>query len=506
MKKFFPVQRNSRGFDFFCAMSSAILLTLSFPQMNFFYLSWIGLIPLLVALKGKTLRQSWNVAYLTGLLFFWGTLYWFVHVTFIGAFFLLAYLSVYFGLFGVGYYFFARGKPAMRLFLLPCCWVLLEYARAHFLTGFGWASLGYSQYKNLWILQSADVSGVYGISFLIILVNVFLAEWLSIGRKNKNQLWILTGLVIGIMSVVIGYGVVRFDQYKPTGQGVQVAVVQGNVDQELKWSRTQWPMIMDQHMELTQQVAEKHPALIVWPETAFPGFLWEDAEDLRRVVTLAEKENVNILVGSIVHEVDDYYNSAVLVEANGHTDQVYHKLHRVPFGEFIPFRKYLPAIINDMIPIGDLTAGREHKIFHLTKDVFFATVICFEDTIDSLTREFTKHGAQFLVNITNDAWFKRSKSPYLHLQGSVFRAVENRRSLIRSANTGVSAIINRRGEIEGQIKDYQNNSIFVSGVLVGVVEQSSELTVYTKLGNIFVGLCAGFLVFGSLGLIKLNNN
>ena len=176
---------------------SGILLIFAFPQTDWWMLSWIGLIPMLFALDGKSARQSFGLAYLAGLIFFWGTMYWFIHVTWVGAFFLIAALSVYFGLFGLGYWWLMSAPPLCergdrgefcrgiwRPFMVAALWVCLEFLRGHLFSGFDWASLGHSQYKNLWMIQIADITGVYGISFLVVFFNLTLKNIWDLRRDQ----------------------------------------------------------------------------------------------------------------------------------------------------------------------------------------------------------------------------------------------------------------------------------------------------------------------------------
>ena len=176
---------------FFLCLFSSLLLILSFPKVDIWILVWVSLIPLFIALDGKKYGSAFGTAYLCGLMVFAGTLYWFIHVTLLGMILLVLYLALYYGAFGVLYIYFSRRKFCEQLFLLPSCWVALEFVRSYFLTGFGWVSLGYSQYKKLSLIQIADVTGMYGISFLIVMVNVWLKNFFVgklAGKKFKNPI------------------------------------------------------------------------------------------------------------------------------------------------------------------------------------------------------------------------------------------------------------------------------------------------------------------------------
>ena len=478
---------------------SAVLLTLSFPQANIWMFSWIGLVPLMRALDGKKLGQAFWTAYMGGLLFFSGTIYWFVHVTIFGAILLILYFAVYFGLFGLGYSY-ARDRSALfKLLVLPSWWVVLEFARGHLLTGFDWASLGYAQYTNLPVIQIADITGVFGVSFLIVMVNVGVKLCMEVRTVNKPRGfvygWGMAGVPVFVLVMVLGYGGWRLHAFSQmqSSSSMAVTVIQANIPQAMKWESSAWPDIMRRYLALTRKAAMDHPDLIVWPETSFPGFLWEDDDLLQDIKTLVQQINTPLLFGSIVKEEGNYHNAAILLSGQGEVTQQYHKMHLVPFGEYIPLRRFFP-FLERIVPISDFTPGTQRTVF----GSHFSVLICFEDTVARLTRQFVGQGARWLINITNDAWFQDSKAPFMHLQGAVFRAVENRRSLVRAANTGVSCIIDPRGTIVRQVEDEHNKPTFVDGYAIATIYPNDAKTLYTKYGDIFAYLCFGCILIAIL--------
>ena len=321
----------------FFLISSSILLILSFPKYDYSLFVWAGLIPLLFALDGKTYKQAFGTAYLCGVLFFSGTVYWIGHVTVFGAVLLILYLALYFGFFGLGYIYFSRYKPAVKIFLLPSLWVVLEYIRAHALSGFGWVSLGHSQYKNLWVIQVAEITGMLGVSFLVVMVNCFLKEWIA-GKR-----WKLMGLPIFILVSILGYGIFRISFFnKQELETIKAGVVQANISQQMKWQESLWASIIDKYFVLTKETVKEHPDLIVWPETAFPGFLLKDKKYFQKLQILATEIKTPILFGSVTKEGELYYNSAALLSSEGKVVQRYDKKHLVPFGEYVPFRTNFP--------------------------------------------------------------------------------------------------------------------------------------------------------------------
>jgi len=395
-------------------------------------------------------------------------------------------------------------KPLMKLFLLPSIWVGLEYTRGHALSGFDWVSLGHSQYKNLVMIQIADITGMLGVSFIVVMVNYVIKEMISLKlrheiRLSKNEMKKLVVIVLMTLICVFGYGAYQLTLPPYVQSSLKVAVIQGNIEQDLKWDETAWPMIMQKHLELTKQAALEKPDLIIWPETSFPGHLWEDVERFDQLKKFVHRLEIPLLFGAVVKDRNTYHNSAILLSAEGFILQKYDKLHLVPFGEYLPLRKQLP-FLSSIVPIADFTAGNRFTRFPLKNEgpETFSVLICFEDTVSRLSREFVQRGAQFLVNITNDAWFKDTKEPFLHLQSSVFRTIENRRSLIRSANTGVSCYIDAKGRIIDLVKGPREKTTYVTGYSLANVGLFSGQTFYSKFGDVFTYMCIGCILFCAL--------
>jgi apolipoprotein N-acyltransferase len=288
---------------------------------------------------------------------------------------------------------------------------------------------------------------------------------------------------------------------------VRVAVVQANIPQELKWERSSWPSIMEKYLALTKEVVLEKPELIIWPETAFPGFLWEDPVLFEELKQFVAHHGIPLLLGVVTQEEESYYNSALLISERGEVIQQYNKLHLVPFGEYIPWRQFFP-FLSQIVPIADFSSGREYTLFPIPKKnnqardkepgekKFFSVVICFEDTVARLVRGFARQGSSLLVNITNDAWFQDTKAPFMHLAASLLRSIEMRKSLIRAANTGVSCFIDPHGRILKCVHNEHNKKTYVAGYAIQEVPLNLEKTFYTKFGDIFTYLCFGCILGG----------
>ena len=495
-RKLFDSQRYypaSFLFSAFLCFLSAVVLSLAFMSSQFWFCAWIGLIPLFFALEKKSLSKTFLLAYFTGVIFYVLTIYWIAYVTILGLILLVLYLAIYFGVFGVCVSVFSKDSSFLRSsFLISSSWIVLEFLRSRLLTGFGWVSLGYSQYKNLAIIQIADFGGVFAVSFLIILGNLLIKQVIK-GVRNRQIYF--RKIIIPFLCIIfsVGYGLIKLGQTTEAGK-LRVSVIQGNIPQEIKWSADSKLAILDKYIDLSREASLDSPDIIIWPEASFPGSL-DDNRLFNKVLSLATRLKTHLLVGIVSCEKEVFYNSTILVSNKGKKLKRYDKLHLVPFGEFIPLKNLFP-FLSSIVPIGDFTSGRDYTIFSLGKNnkkLKFSTLICFEDVFPELSRAFVKKGAGFLINMTNDAWFKQSSAPYQHLQASVFRAVENRKFLIRAANTGVSCFINSYGEIISKVSNRRGKDIFISGYKTEDVEINNIETLYTKFGDIFVLCCFLFL-------------
>lgn len=479
------------GKKVFPCVWSAILLILSFPGFNLEYLGWFGFVPLFFAAHGKGKARSFLLFYLTGLFFWWGIIYWLVNVTFIGTFVLVLYLALYFGVFGLFFHSYCALRTNYCVLLLPCAWVILEYIRSHLFTGFPWALLGYSQYLNLPVIQMADVTGAWGVSFVVMLVNATIHSIL--GKKQRY----LVPVFIVMITLIYGYSKLYLTPKTEDRAPVKVAVVQANIPQELKWEPSAREFIMAKYTRMTREASGNNPDLIIWPEAALPVVLEEEARYFQLVQALAGNIKVPILLGAVTRQQDNYYNSALLLSTKGDPVYNYRKIHLVPFGEYIPLRRQLP-FLETVAPIGDITPGKEYTIFELeyagkdravSQGARFGVLICFEDLFPGLSRKFVQNGAHFLINITNDAWYKKTPAAEQHLSASVFRAVENGVGLARCANTGVSGFVSARGIID-TVKDSLGRKIFVEGFSVQTIDISKTgRTFYTRYGDVFVVVC-----------------
>ena len=483
---------------FLCLVSS-VLLILSFPNFNIWLLAWFGFVPLFFAIRNKSKGKAFLLFYFTGVIFWLGIIYWLIHVTVIGMVILILYLALYFGIFGLIISTIKHKQSSINLLFIPSLWVILEYLRSHLFTGFGWALLGYSQYLNLPVIQIADITGSYGVSFLVMTMNVAIWQVIQQVRSRTPEVKkiLVTYLPFFLFFLcVLGYGYHNLFR-APTAekaQRVRISIIQGNIAQSIKWDAQERSFILNKYLDLSKQAAKDRPDLVVWPESAYPDYLMaeEFSKDIKQQLFSLK---IPLLIGVVIQEDERYYNSALLISKNCDIIQRYDKIHLVPFGEYIPLKKIFP-FLNTVVPIGDFTTGEMYTVF--TTPARFAVLICFEDIFPELSRKFVAQGANFLTNITNDAWFSKTSSPYQHLQASVFRAVENRTPLVRAANTGISCFINPQGKIISWVRDYKDQDIFVSGYKTEEFDLKITDSFYTRFGDIFVIGCLVGIIYGTI--------
>lgn len=499
------------------AAISGLMLTCSFPKIGWHWMAWVSLVPLLFSLQGTSPFNGFRLGLLTGLvhqitLIYWmtitmnqfGGLPWAVSIPVM--LLLAAYLALYTGVFSWLLVRFIQ-KPLLRIIGIPCLWVGLEFIRACLFTGFPWELMGYSQYQNLHWIQMADFSGVYGVSFLVVLINAMVFFTLQQRIEGQEQQKISKVLTFGIpatglviLVLVWSYGDFRIQQTDDRIQkspSARMAVVQGNIEQSLKWDPAFQEETVRKYVDLSLGVKPDAPELVVWPETATPFYFLYDEPLTRKVVEGIRQAETDFLLGAPSFSVNgghfNYYNSAYLLDAKGSVKGKYDKVHLVPYGEYVPLKKWLPFIGKMVENVGDFQAGPEGSYLSW-KDFRLGILICYEGIFPELSRQAVKNGASVLINITNDAWYGKTSAPYQHFSMAVFRAVENRRTLVRSANTGFSGFIDPNGRI------LQSTGLFEDAALTRAVPMLSGLSPYSRTGDVFALICLAL----SAGLVLLS--
>jgi apolipoprotein N-acyltransferase len=398
-------------------------------------------------------------------------------------------------------------RNLLLAFLLATAWVTMELIRGTLFSGWGWNMIGSALHAQWAMIQIVEFTGVAGLSFIVVFTNVILVATvrrliIETQVKPIKPHFDFTINMVMVMAVVV-YGI-RAVQLTEPSRAVRVSAVQPNIPREQKFNQEFAAITFEQFTRLSQLGIQSNPDLLLWPESSMPDTMLPDSDSYRFVMQFTAEAKVDLLLGIIDQDETTAYNAALLVSDAGQRTQWYRKMHLVPFGEYVPGRHTLPGlarIVGDQVP-EDFGFGREHSVFRMSKyDVQMAPLICFEDTIGELTRRFVLAGANLLANVTNDGWFKESAGSQQHLANAVFRCVETRLTMVRSANTGVTCFINRYGRITQVLLD-ENGSQFTEGVLSGAVEVpiTHEHTFYVRHGEVFAKACGAVTMLTLLGI------
>ncbi|CUS35967.1 Apolipoprotein N-acyltransferase [Candidatus Nitrospira nitrosa] len=518
----------SRQLIFACA--SGLFLPLCFPKFDLGLLAWIVLIPLHLALDQCSKLRAFWIGWLSGLIGFTGIMAWVVTamttygkvpepVSYAILLLLTSYLGLYTGLYSLAVVWLRDLIPRYGIFFAPCFWVALELLRTYLLSGMPWCLLGYSQYRELELIQVADHTGVYGISFLIVLVNLALAElvlWLMPFFRGVHPVklpWELltTAASCMVLSWVYSSAVLNDRNTRDPNTSITVGVVQPNIDQAVKWDKAFRNETMQRFDRLTAELGTGTD-LVVWPEAATPFILEREKEYQAQLVAWAERAQAPLLLGSpalrFYPDRRPYLlNSAYLLGRDGTLLGRYDKYHLVPFGEYIPLKSSLLFFLDKLVEgIGDFEAGPGPTTLSFTpkswgtegspgsRPVKFGVAICYEVIFPDLVRQFAANGAEFLVTITNDGWFGPSSAPAQHFAMVVFRSVENHVAFARAANTGISGFIDPFGQI------IHTTPLFTEQASHAVIPTRHIPTFYSYYGDVFayacVILCALLCLFG----------
>lgn len=466
-------------------MATAVALGLAFPRTDWEGIVWVGLTPLIV----DSLRQPARLAFAWGWVF--GTVFYLVllrwldftfrtystipwPLTWLVTFALGGYCALYFGAFAAGVSWLGRRSIVSALCASPFFWVAGEWLRGHLFGGFPWGLLGYSQYLRLPVIQIAELTGVYGVSFVIVAINAAIAGCFVLAWRPALAGVGLAGVVL---AGTLGFGFWRLAAPAPPGE-VTVAIMQPSIEQPLKFDPAFASTTMAIYLTLTSRAGAERPDLIVWPETATPTPIRRDPELLRTLGALSGSLHVPLLVGSI--DVDGstppkVRNTAFLITERGIVGR-YDKIQLVPFGEYVPLSGLIGFVRGWAEFISELEPGYRASVFP-GPPAPFGVVICYEGIFPELVREFVRGGARLIVNMTNDAWFGRTSGPWQHLAMYPFRAVEHRVAVVRAANTGVSAFIMPSGKIVRRVPLYERTTVAER------VPLRSTVTLYSRLGD-----------------------
>jgi len=517
------------------AIVAGLLLAAAFLEIGLAGLAWVGPALILATAWGKSGGDAFRIGYVAGLAHYLASLYWLLLIPARGYPILgLVSVSAYLALYPAAWVWLLSGKVGAGGWARrtawslggAAIWVALEMIVGRLLSGFPWNLIGTSQYQMLPLIQIASVTGVYGVSFLVVWVSIsiYSAVLAILRQPTVRHAWlgeIILPLAALMAVFVFGFGQLR----EPTSDGLtlRVTFVQPSIPQTMIWNEKENDNRFRQLLELTTQSLTNETDLLLWPEAAVPKMIRYDEETFRTITGLARSNHVWMIIGSDDAERrvgstnpddGDYFNSSFLVSPDGKLANVYHKRHLVMFGEFIPLIRWLP-FVKWFTPItGGFTSGDKFVTFEMEvggqalawpgntlkrelqragsetgASIKTATLICFEDVFPQLVREYANDETDFLVNLTNDGWFGEGAEQWQHAASAVFRSVENGLPLVRCCNNGLTCWIDSRGRLREIFRD-KSGSVYGAGVMTAQIPvlapgEKRAATFYNKYGDWF---------------------
>jgi apolipoprotein N-acyltransferase len=455
---------------------------------------------------------------------------------------LVAYLALFPAIFAMVMRRLQASQGRVAILWAPLVWTATELGRTHLFTGFPWVLLGYSQVTVLPVAQLASIVGVFGLSALVASVSATLAYAAVSGgglrKATAPSAYAPFAVVVALVAAVALWGSVRVKRSEllHEGDAVRVGLIQGNVEESERQNPARVPVIFQNYLRMTRQAIGEGAQLVLWPESSTPFYFEEDRPGAEMVRTLARQTGVPILLGSDQIDWDTrngqrvpikYYNSAFLVRGDGTTAGFYRKMHLVPFGEYVPLKQLFFFAAPLVQAVSDFSPGQTAALLDVrlkpdatqaqldvrlkpdatqaqpdvrlkpdatrgpatpgpgiddgadAKTHLMSTAICYEIVYPDLVRRFVVAGSELLSTITNDAWFGKTSAPYQHFAQASMRAIEEGRYLVRSANTGISGIVDPYGRVMLETKLYE------PAVAVGEARFLLDATIYSRIGDVF---------------------
>lgn len=481
------------------SLLSGVLIGLSYPPLKLGFFAWFGLVPLLIVLSRESLKRGFWNGFLAGvganvIAVYWlafniGTYRWAAFLSMVSAVF---YLALFWGLIGLAFTW-VHTRTGKGFLILPFLWVSVEYFVSLGTLGFSWISLATTQVEYLPLIQIVEVTGIYGITFWLIVLNILIYRMVDLPRITFKRTVILCAVLFVIPWILGGVRLVSMTSNPGDNNTFRVSLVQPNVFPKDKWdpSKRDWNF---HHLDsLFVEVAKENPQLVIWPESAVPAYLRKNRRRLKKVVKRVTETNIPLLTGTIdwQYEGDErkVFNGVLLIKPADDLS-IFHKIHLVPFGEYVPLSDWFPVLDEINLGQGNYDNGDTYTIFDVDS-IQFASCICFEAIFPGLVREFVRRDAKFLVVVVNDGWYGNTSEPFQHAMICRFRAIENRMPLVRCANTGISVIYDAAGRIVEKL------SVNREGILSAGILPKQVVTFYAKHGDIFVQLCLFLgLIFG----------
>jgi apolipoprotein N-acyltransferase len=479
------------------AIVSGILIGISYHPIHLGLLVYVGFLPIFHSWFINRVKTNIVSGYLFGFVYNFISNYWMATnsgaepiVVFFSLLAATIYLSIFWALIG-GVLGFIE-KPIYRLLIFPFLIVSMEWIRSFGPLGFTMGNLAITQMDFLPLLQYIEYAGTYIITFWIVSINVLLYYHLFIKKLLKQEF----KLIIITLMLIIGFGWSKIysESNQKNGSELSIAVIQPNLDPNEKWDRSTRELTMNIMDSLHQIAIDLEPDIILFPETALPAYLRINNKIRQRLQNQVDQSNIPILIGTVDRRFNDegrklYYNSSMYLSP-GKNYLMYDKIHLVPFAEYdlIPWLLHPLGELNLNIDRGIFMGGVSYTLFN-HKGISFSNLICYESTLPRYARKFIKNGAKFLMIQANDGWLGESAGPYQHFENARLRAIENRVSVVRSGNTGISGVILPNGKVKKKISLGQQ-VVFKESIVL-----SSAGSIYSKYGDVFASLCFVILLF-----------
>jgi apolipoprotein N-acyltransferase len=480
--------------DWALAILSGILVGVSYLPIPARILIYIGLVPLLHIWLNKSVKTSASMSYLAAVTAHTIAFYWMglnqgatVFIAFLSLVAAVFYLGIFWVLVGIAISFLQK-QFKIGLMMFPFVWIAMETIRSFGSMGFPWGDLALTQVSILPMIQIVDITGTAGIALFICFLNGLFYLALSATRPKQY----IFGAIV-LWGIVFGIGSWRLNEVekKSIASDFSIAVIQPNVNPVQKWDRSFRAELIALMDSLTVEAMASQPNLVLWPESALPVYL-RTSPVRKQIQAHVKKNKIPILSGTVDVETDKdrkhYYNGSILLNTDG-SHEMYHKIHLVPFAEYVPLSYKFPQLKELNFGQGNFDHGSEYTLFNVD-DKRFGNMICYESSIPRIAKKFVVSGADFLTIQTNDAWSGDSPGAYQHFALAQLRAVENRVPVVRSANTGISGIIAPSGKAEQELAFYEQGIIF--GSLTFLAQDW-----YTISGDVFALMC----IFIGLGLV-----
>jgi apolipoprotein N-acyltransferase len=477
---------------------TGLLLVTSFPRVGQGYLAWVAFVPLIAFIfRAKGTAHAFLGGFIAAFIEYFALLVWIPAVlhhygglsdalAWIAFSLLVSVLACYpaAGCAAASYLIRHGGRSCLLLF--PLVWIVVEYIESYSpFGGLPWLLAGYSQSNYLSVIQIADITGIYGVSFLILWINT-VAVWIVLGRQRRASYLVALMTSVLMIGACFIYGRTALHRWENLQPAFGAAMLQANISFDDP-ARVLNDKYLHDYPQMADSLRDSKVDLLVLPESPSPPSFQYDSAYHEILETLAKRFPMGILFNDVRYGraggEERYFNSALYLNGKGELEGFYDKMHLVPFGEYIPLKRLFFFIETISKDVGEFYPGRDIRIIEIGNHPANA-IICFEAIFPDLVRRFVEKGSQLMVNLTNDGWYGRSSAPYQHLAIARLRAVENRRYLLRAANSGFSAIIEPSGRIQ------TSTGLMTEAVCIGRFGFISEKTLYTRYGDVLVFLCA----------------